>query len=670
MGRKAVLLGLFAAALASAAVTAVRVNERSDVLNGAPFGSAGPYERIIATVHFAIDPNLPANAIIRDIQFAPRNEQGLVEFTADLYVLKPRDPAHGNGTALMEISNRGGKSMLNRFQYAVGSTDPRTPEQFGDRLLMDRGFTLVWLGWQFDVPQKPDLMRVHAPIATDNGKPITGLIRSEFIPNERVRSFILSDRNHLAYPVLDPADSSIQLTVRSDRDAPRTTIPRGQWQFAREESGKPVADATHVYLGSGFEPGKVYEIVYRTKDPVVAGLGPAGVRDLISYLKYRTPAGGINVLGDQPRFIKHALGFGISQSGRFLRKFLYDGFNADEKGRKVFDGVWADVAGAGRVAVNNRFAQPSRDGHPFMNFFYPTDLFPFTDLDETDGSITDGLLKNAKQAPKIFYTNGSYEYWGRAASLIHTTPDGSSDAPLAPDTRIYYIAGTQHSPGSFPPERGTKKYTGNPVDQRPVYRALILRLYEWVKEGKEAPPSRYPSIARHELVRPPDLSFPPVSGITVPHHWHSAFRVDYGPEFATAGIISKEPPVVGEAFATLVPQVNADGNEEAGVDMPEIAVPLATYTGWNLRSSPIGAPDQVFSMAGSWFPFPKTKKDRTRRRDPRLSIAERYASRDEYLAKVEGAAKNLVSEGFLLDVDVKRLQEHSAKEWDLLMGAK
>lgn len=659
MFRHAALLGILASSLAFSGVTAVRVSERSDVLNGESFGNAGPYERIIATVHYAVDAKLPANTIIRDLHFAPRNEVGLVEFTADLYVLKPRDPALGNGAVLLEINNRGGKALLNRFQYGAGTTDPRTAADFGDRLLMNQGFTLAWVGWQFDVPSKDGRMAVHAPVITEDGKTITGLVRSEFVPDKQVTSFNLGDRDHISYEVVDPSAAANVLTVRPERDAPRKTIPHSAWQF----DGKG-----GVTMAAGFEPGLIYEVVYTAKNPSVVGLGPAAVRDFISYLKYGAPSSAINILGDQPRFLKYALGFGISQSGRFLRKFLYDGLNQDEQGRRVFDGVWADVAGAGRGSFNHRFAQPSRDAQPFANFFYPTDVFPFTDLDETDGGVTDGLLKSVRQMPKIFYTNGSYEYWGRAASLIHTSPDGLHDAPLAPQTRIYFLAGAQHGPGAWPPQAGDRRYTGNPNDQRPLDRALLMRLLEWVKEDKQPPSSQIPLLAKQQLVAPSKTAFPSLAGVTLPEHYVEAFRLDFGPAFKTNGIVVNEPPVVAKPFPTLVPEVDTDGNEIAGVHMPEVRVPLGTYTGWNFRAPALGAPGQSYAFAGSWFPFAKTKADRESAKDPRPSIAERYTSREDYLAKIEAAAHGLVTQGFLLDADIPRVMERSGKEWDYVMS--
>jgi hypothetical protein len=629
-------LGLLLSSFAFGAVYEIHVVDRTDVLDGRKLGPAGPYERIIAKAFFRVDPKLPANRIISDIDLAPRDEEGLVEFSADLYVLRPRDPAKGNGTALFEVSNRGRKGMLNMFNRAPSSLDPRSEAEFGDEFLLERGFTLVWLGWQFDVPRQPGLMRLYAPVAHKDGQPITGLVRANFVPDEKILSHSLADRNHIAYPVLDPNDPTIQLTVRERSDGAPRVIPRSQWQFAREENGKPVADNTHVFMAAGFQPGKIYEVVYKAKDPVLVGLGPAAVRDLISFLKYRTQVSGATLLADERRFIKRAIGFGTSQSGRFLRTFLYYGFNQDEQKRRVFDGVWAHVAGGGRGSFNHRFAQPSRDGHPHMNFFYPTDIFPFTDLDETDPKtgLTDGILARAQKdgvTPKIFYTNGSYEYWGRAASLIHATLDGKQDAPLAKDTRIYFLTGTQHGPGSFPPRRRGTQNLSNPNDYRWAMRALMVAMNDWLTSGKEPPPSQYPQVGKDQLVPLGAVRFPKIPGIEVPTHIQKAYRVDYGPEFRTKGIISYEPPKIGEPFVTVLPQVDADGNEISGVRLPIVQVPLGTFTGWNLRDPKLGAPHELYSMVGSYIPFARTKAEREKKGDPRPSVEERYQSREEYM---------------------------------------
>ena len=315
-------------------VSRVYMTERSDVLGGRALGPAGPYERIVGKVHFRLDPKSAQNAFIHDLKLAPVNDKGMVEFSADLYVLKPRDSAKGNGTLLFEVSNRGGKGMLARFNYARGSADPKSEEEFGDGFLMEQGYTLVWLGWQWDVPAGDGLLRMDAPVVTDNGKVIRGVVRAELIPAEATKLMELGDRGHQAYAAVQ---APATLTVRSSITGRRRTIRESEWKFN--------ASRTAIEMEAGFQPGLIYECVYTAENPRLQGAGLAGVRDIVSYFKYGK--GGISLLSDQSLYIGQAIGFGISQSGRFLRTLLYYGANEDEMGRKVFDGVWADVPGGG-----------------------------------------------------------------------------------------------------------------------------------------------------------------------------------------------------------------------------------------------------------------------------------------------------------------------------------
>ena len=639
---RAAFILLCGAVVSQAALDRIHVEERTDVLGGRSFGSAGPYERITGKAHFAVDPNLPANRIVVDLEKAPRNPAGRVEFSADFYMLKPRDPAKGNGTVLFEVLNRGNKVMLRHFNLAPTSNDPQSDEELGDEFLLEQGYTLVWLGWQFDAPVEPGLMRLYSPRLPG----VTGLVRAEYIPDAKTEYLPLAARNHVPYPVGDP--KSGELTVRDRHDGPRQPIARSQWKYDGTDK---------IRVTGGLQPGRIYEFIYLAKDPAIAGLGPAAIRDLIAYLKHD---GGPMLLGDQRRFLKRAIGIGTSQSGRFLRTFLYQGFNADEKGRKVFDGLWPHVAGAGRGSFNFRFAQPSRDAQPYGNFFYPTDLFPFTDTEQTDSETGEkgSLLAKAREqkvVPKIFYTNGSYEYWGRAASLIHTQPP-------APDTRIYFFTGTQHGPGRFPPSTAESKYPSNPNDYSHLMRALLTAMNDWLTTGKEPPASTYP--AADQLVHAKELKFPAIPGVKAPVRAHAAYRVDYGPQFKTAGIIAKEPPQVGNAFTVLVPAVDADGNEASGLRMPELVWPLGTYTGWNYRPERIGAPHETVPFIGSFFAFAPTKAKRTN--DPRPSIEERYSGKAEYVAKVAATARSMADRRLLLDRDVAAIEDRAARMWDAL----
>ena len=529
--------------------------------------------------------------------------------------------------------------MVNMFDMP----QTRAATDFGDQLLFKEGFTMVWIGWEWDIPNRDGALKLYAPVI----KGITGVVRSEIEVEKRSTSEPLGDRNMIPYAVADAPTAT--LSVRDGVNGKRMTVARDQWTIS--------SDLTHVEFSAGFEPGRIYEVVYMGKDPAAVGLGPAAIRDAVSYIK-------------QMGYAQRAIGFGVSQSGRFLRTFLYYGFNADEKGKRVFDGVWAHVAGAGRGSFNHRFAQPSRDGHPLLNLMYPSDIFPFTDEPEADDGITDAILARARRdgvVPKIFYSNGAYEYWGRAASLIHISPDGKKDVAPAPETRIYFIAGAQHG-ANAQPTRTVTQNRANPEDYRFAMRALLMDMNAWVTNGVAPPDSKIPRIGKDELVAPAALNFPKVPGIALPKVPYLAWHLDFGPEFKTKGIVAFDPPRVGAAFQVLVPQVNADGNETAGIRLPEQMVPLATYTGWNLRDPKIGAPDAIYNMVGSFIPFAKTKAERQTSGDPRLSIEERYADKDEYLKKVKEAAEALVGARFLLKEDVDKVGVKAASRWDLVVS--
>jgi len=628
---------LLLSGLTHAAVTRVEIAERVDL----PIAN---YEQITGKVYFAVDPKLPNNQIIADIDKAPKNAAGLVEFSSDLVVLRPKDPAKGNGTALLEISNRGGRGMLGMFDLNNGR-QLQSKEDFGDPLLFEQGFTLVWVGWEFDIPERAGAMHLYAPVI----KGLTGLVRSEIEVDKKATSASLGDRNQVPYLVADPASAT--MTVRDHIDAPRTTIPHAQWSFT--------ADGGHVEYPAGFEPGRYYEVVYTAKDPALVGLGPAAVRDYISYIKQNGEA-------------KRAIGFGTSQSGRFLRTFVYYGFNADEKGKKVFDGVWAHVAGAGRGSFNLRFAQPSRDGNPIENNLYPVDIFPFTDEPETDSGITDSILARATKdgvVPKVFYTNGSYEYWGRAASLIHITPDGKKDVPPAPNTRIYYNTGASHNANAEPNYRNTQDRL-NPDDYRYAMRALLISMNKWITDGTAPPDSLIPRIGKDDLVTRQALAFPKIPNVTLPDTPYLAWRLDFGPDFRK-GIVTNEPPkMAGKPFPLLVPQVDRDGNETSGLRLPEQSVPLGTLTGWNLRNASIGGSDIMSTQVGSFIPFARTKAEREKSGDPRLSLEERYGTKEAFLQKVDQAAQALVRDRLLLASDVAKVTARASTQWDSVMNPK
>ena len=647
-------------AFADAEVRRVVVTSRQDVLGG-------EYEKLAGTIELELDPAHPANARIVDLGLAPRNARGRVEASADFMVLHPRRPPPRGSTALLEVSNRGGKALLPYFARAPWTLDPTRDAEFGDGLLTRLALTLIWIGWQFDVPQQPGLLRLHAPVARGaDGRPIDGLVRSDWTVERATTVLPLAHRDHVAYPVADPRDPDNVLTVRSAPNGPREIVPRDRWRFARVDGNDVVDDRTHVYLASGFRAGQIYELVYRAQNPAVVGIGLAAVRDIASWARYDARA-------EFP--VTAAVAFGVSQSGRFLRHFLYQGFNTDEAGRKVFDGMLVHTAGAGRGSFNHRFAQPSRDAHRFSAFFYPTDLFPFTTRVQTDAELgmTDGLLGPSsgrlEHRPRIFFTNTGYEYWGRAASLIHTSVDGRADVAPLSNERIYHLAGAQHFITPFPPPAGDRAglaYRSNPLDFMPTMRALLVRLLEWVRDDKAPPPSAIPTLSAGTLVPISGLKLPRLPDVAPPAVIHQAHRVDYGPRWV-AGIITREPPAVGAPFPALVSQVDATGNEVGGVRGVELRAPLATYTPWQLRGGSGSDAGELTDFLGTYVPLPRTDAERQRWGDRRVSIGQRYRDRAAYVETATRAAESLAASGFVLPEDVPRVIERAAQHWDWIM---
>lgn len=625
------------AALTRAEVTRFEEKSRADV------GTSG-YEKITGTLHFAVAPDHPRNRVIADLALAPVNAAGLVEFSADFYALRPKNPAASNGAALVEVSNRGGKGLLSGFNRG-GKTDPLTETDFGDAFLLRQGFTLVWVGWEFDVPPTPGLLRIRVPVATDHGKTITGRVSATFIVDAPTTTFTVTDL--AAYAPADPA-ADATLTVRASRTSGTwTSLPRDQWALRDNV----------LTLASGLSPGRTYQLSYTSAHPPIAGLGFAAIRDTAAWLK-ETPRAAVPPIAS----VRYAYAFGISQSGRFLRDFLYHGFNTDEHNRPVFDAVWAHIAGAARLDFNRRWSVPRSLG------LTPVTGFPFADSAQADpiSDSREGLLENprhpATSTPKIFYTNTSVEYLGggRVAALLHTDPTGTRDVPLPLNVRAYTFAGTQHGAARFPPARPAHaQQLPNPNDFWWPMRALLPALHAWVTTDTPPPPSVYPTFGDATLVPSSALAFPALPGVADPR------PLTGGPRAANA-LLARDG--AGTPLPLLVPQVDADGNERAGLRLPEIAVPLATYTGWNFRAPAAGSPDELVMLLGSWVPFAPTRAARLATKDPRPSLEERYSSRADYLAQIERSAQSLVAQRLLLPNDVSVLVKQAASRWDFLMS--
>jgi hypothetical protein len=461
-------------------------------------------------------------------------------------------------------------------------------------------------------------MALRAPIA----KGISGIVRTEFTANTRSADTTLAD---FAGYILEPDSSAAALTVRDGSYGAPKPISRDAWRL----------HGTTLTLTGDFQPGRTYEFTTRATDLPVAGVGLAAFRDTASWLKYDRNA---------PVNVRHAYAFGSSQSGRFLRTFLYYGFNSDEKDRPVFDGVMAHIAGSARVSLNERGAVPN-------SLKAPSPAFPFTDAalrDPISGKV-DGLLDNPHartNQPKIFYTNTSVEYWSgdRMAALIHTSPDGKSDLALQDNVRTYFLSGTQHGPSAFPASITTGQQATNPLEYRWTLRALLTAMDRWARQGTPPPPSQHPRLADGTLVPASAVTFPTLAGVPSPR------TIPGGREGSAL-------------FPFLVPAVDADGNERSGVRTAELMVPVATYTGWNFRNKKAGGTTNLVSLMGSSIPFPRTAADRKAANDPRASIAERYPSKDRYLALAQTQCETLVAGGYLLAADVPQVMKRIEAEW-------
>jgi hypothetical protein len=658
---------LFGGAPLQGKVIRVVVERREDLLGGRSWGEAGVYEKLVGRIFFVFDPDNPANARVVDLAWAPRNGDGMVEAWADFMVLQPKDPGARRGTGWLEVSNRGGKASLRYFDRATGDNlDPSDEADFGDGLLLRAGLTIIWVGWQWDVPDGEDLLRLHVPVARLPGGVIQGLVRADWTVDEDADVLELGHRRHRAYLPISPRGNGEFLTVREGRLGDREVIDRERWHFVEpDQEGRDYG----IALEGGFKSGSIYELVYLSRDPRVVGLGLAAVRDVISYAKYEL---------DSLFPVTRGVAFGVSQTGRFLRHFLYQGFNVDEGGRRAFDGMLIHTAGAGRGSFNHRFAQPSRDGHRYSAFFYPTDLFPFTSRTQTDPvtGVQDGLFQNQdpEALPRVFYTNTGYEYWGRAGSLIHTSVDGTQDVEPMANERIYHLAGGQHFVGRFPPDgpimdqETLPVYRGNPVNFLFTLRSLAFQLLGWVEEGEEPPPSRFPHLSAGTLVHPEGLAFPPLPGVRTPLVIHEAYRADYGPRWREEGIASRQPPALGPPFPSLVSQVDGLGNEMAGIRGVELRVPVATYTPWSLRWGYGSAQGELVDFLGTFIPLSRTEAERDARSDPRPSVEALYGTRDTYLEHVRAATRALVRDGFLLPEDAPLAAEAAEEKWNWVMG--
>lgn len=622
---------------ASARIVGIDIKAVEPFADGADFGQAGPYERVIGIARGEVDPADPANAGIADIALAPRNARGRVEYRTDLFILRPKDPARGSGTLLYEVLNRGRKFLFNWVldapaQAGQAVNDPRTARDAGTALVLNRGDTIVWSGWEADALRQSGGMAIDVPVATRDGKPITGIVRDELVSGTRGPT---EAPFYLTFAAAGTDQPDATLTVRRREADPPIPVPREAWTFAGPKQLKLLPEGTKP------QPGSLYEFTYEAVGPKVLGLGFAATRDVVAYLRGQAadnPAGGV----------KRALALGISQSGRFLRDFVHLGFNRDEAGARVFDGMLAHISGVGGVFLNARFAQPSRTNTQHEDHLYPENTFPFSAAFQHDPvtGLQGKLLRGDGFDPLWMEVNTETEYWQKGASLLTTDPLGRTDVALPETARAYLIAGGFHYGRSgLVSDRGPCANPRNTLNPGPALRALLVDLDEWVRDGKAPPASRVPRLSDGTLVEPTATGFPYTPGLAVASFVNGIARfptyVDPHPE-------------AGPQYRPLVPRVDADGQDIAGIRLPDVAAPRGTHTGWNLYAEPFPA-GELCDREGSLLPFAATKAERDARGDPRPSLAERYPDPSAYGDAVARAVDALVADRLLLREDGDRL---------------
>ena len=661
--KRLLLLGCASLALiaatagAQARVTRIEITRQEPFAAGQSFGTVGAYEKVVGRFHGELDPNSPLDAAIVDLDKAPRNARGMVEYAADFYILKPVDLTKGNGALFYELANRGNKGILPRFNYAAGSNDPTTAQHAGDGFLMRQGYTLLWNGWMNGLPAANNALRIELPIASNPSGPIVGTVWDEFLFNQTD-----AKQARLTYKATSTDQAQAKLLVRDHNDEEPAVIPADKWEFV---------DAQTVRLlpaGTPFRIGAIYQLIYKAANPPVTGIGFAATRDIVSFARYATAddAGTPNPLaaGGRPALTR-ALSQGNSQSGRYLRDFIYSGFNEDAAHRIVFDGSIPTVA-SGRTFLNYRFSQVGRinpAGHGFM--FFPGSEFPFAYENQTDPFTgkSDGILARctaSNTCPKIIHLNSGTEYWQAGQSLVTTDPLGQRDTTPPDNVRIWSMSSVAHQGVNPAMPKGVCAMPYNLTDYRPLLRGALVALDRWVKDGTPAPKSRYPRIADGALVPAIKLDLA-IPGLAMAKGPNPKPRLDFGPDI-DKGIIGKALPVaLKDQYRVLVPRVDADGNETGGLALPEISVPTGTAMGWSVRSEFGGGTGGLCYLDGAFLPFAKTKAEREATKDPRPSLAERYRDNADYAERVKAAAIALEHDGYILPEDTKRIADRAAK---------
>jgi len=689
---------------AEARITRLEINTVEPAFDGQAFGATGAYERLLGKAYGEVNPSDLRNAIIQDIALAPRNGRGMVEYTTDVEILRPADRQKGNGILFVNVVNRGNKHGIVSFnadvpQRPTDLADNNALKHAGDGWMMRQGYTMVWFGWQPDVLPGASRVTMKVPVARNaDGSAITGVVRAELVlgaaATAPAKTLNLSSgwftaMTHASYPTASTDNRKAfddgflpTLTVRAKENEPRTPIPNTEWNFGACTDTGVTPSETQICYPAGFQVGKLYELIYRAKDPLVLGLGYAAARDVGSFLKNRE-ADDSGAANPVYRAGNKAILMGTSQSGRMVRSFMQLGFNQDEDGRQAFEGAYPHIGG-GLMPLNVRFGQPGRAWGDQIDHLYPAYDFPFTYARQRD-PVTgreQGILDRCQVSgtcPLIFHVATALEMWEGRQSLGLTDPLGQSDMADPPNVRTFIQASTQHAAAQLPLPNaqpfGVCQQQSNPNPHTWTMRALLTALTDWVKDGKEPPASAVPRIADGSLVAADRVRFPSVPATNYSEVARPAVKflgvhnplhvLDYGPLYRpadTSGVVTIEPPRVSTvSYGVLVPQVDEDGNDLGGVRSIYVRVPLGTYTGWNLGRRD-RFEDGFCSLQGSFVPFAATRQERIDAKDPRLSIEERYPSKEAYVAKVKQEAAELVSQRLLLPADATRLIGEAEKD--------
>jgi hypothetical protein len=661
---------------AEARITSIEIKSVETAFGGrifGPNGSVGAYQKIRGTARGEVDPADPRNAIITDIGLAPRT-LGKISYSMDIYILKPIDSSRGNHKLFLEVNNRGNK-LFGPFNLSGGGNNPTTAADAGEAFLMNQGYSLAWNGWDPSAAPGGDRLTITVPVAMNpDGSRITGPSYEYIVfDNPTTTSYAL------AYPAADTR-SGATLTVRRHLTDARTPIARGDWEYADERTVRLLPK------GTPFQQSAIYEFVYTAKDPLVAGLGFAATRDFISFLRLATTDD--NPLAGE---VERAYAFAVSQPARYLNDFVTLGFNEDEAGRPVLDGIVNWIGGGNGVVLNFRFAQPGRTERNRQNHLYSEASFPFTFPEVFDPltGMTNGRGVRCSltgSCPKFLQVISANEYWVKAGSLAHTDAEGndlsdrdgeeneshgdddegSGSHRRSDYVRNYLLSSLEHTvAGAAANSRGICQQFQNTTDPNPALRALFVALDRWVTRGARPPRSEVPRLSDGTavfsvpqpdglgVVPQDELGWPDIPGVTYTGLITVRHLFEWGPRFEE-GILTVNPPdFSGPVYPSFVSAVDEDGNEVAGVRLPPVAAPIATTTGWALRAPAFGGPDGCES-SGQWIPFAARKVDRLATNDPRLSLEERYRNHDGYVHAVRRAAEKLAKRRLLLGEDVQR----------------